>query len=338
MQRAFILGGTGQIGHAVARRLLAQGWQVTIASRSRSSALIDRDHVKHVVVDRHEDGSLARALGGGADLLLDCIAFNSVDAGQLVEIQHDVGKICAVSSASVYRDDAGRTLDEARRNGFPELPVPITTAQPTVEPGDTTYSTRKVTMEQTLLDHCQIPVCIVRPCAIYGPHNSHAREWYFVKRLLDGCREIPVAFEGKSQFQTSSAENIAAAVSAFASRPTPEIMNVADPAAPTVLEIATATMRVMGKSAEIVGLPDQGYPPKAGVTPWSIPKPFIVAPSADFECVGDYETLIAPAIHWLIEATRERPWQEVLPALAAYPFDLFDYEADRKALTANRRV
>lgn len=336
MQRAFILGGTGQIGHAVANRLLAEGWHVTLASRSLSETTNGQENLRHVEVDRKKDGLIARALGDGADLLLDCIAFDAADARQLIEVQHRVGKICAISSASVYRDDKGLTLDEARVNGFPELPIPITTAQPTVQPGDATYSTRKVAMERTLLDHCQVPVSILRPCAIYGPHCSHAREWYFVKRLLDGRREIPVAYEGKSQFQTSSAESVAAAVLAFCSKPTAQIMNVADPSAPTVAEIGNAIMMAMGKSAEIIGLPDRGYPPRAGVTPWSIPSPFVVAPSEDFESAGSYDSLVGPTVRWLIQATRDRPWKEVLPALAAYPFDLFNYEADDNAVLAAR--
>lgn len=336
MKHAFILGGTGQIGHAVANRLLAEGWCVTLASRTANLALDGSAHLRHVEVDRRKAGAIARALGEGADLLLDCIAFDSTDASQLIDVQHNVGRICAVSSASVYRDHAGRTLDEARLNGFPELPVPITTSHPTVDPGEATYSTRKVAMERTLLDRCQIPVSILRPSAIYGPLGGHAREWYFVKRLLDDRREIPVAYEGKSQFQTSSAESVASAVFAFVSKPTSTIMNVADPEAPTVTEIGNAIMLAMGMSAEVVGLPDQGYPPKAGVTPWSIPKPFIVASSADFESPGSYESLVAPAVRWLIEATRDRLWKEVLPALAAYPFNLFDYEADERSILAAR--
>jgi hypothetical protein len=60
-------------------------------------------------------------------------------------VQCRVGALVVVSSASVYRDAAGRTLDEAAASGFPELPVPIPETQPTVEPGAATYSTRKPT-------------------------------------------------------------------------------------------------------------------------------------------------------------------------------------------------
>ena len=332
MQHAFILGGTGQIGRAIAKRLLADGWSVTLASRELPTDFGDTERLTHVVVDRSDNNALIKAIGSGAALLIDCIAFDADHSRQLIGFQGCVGKICAISSASVYRDDTGLTLDEARRNGFPELPVPITTAQPTVEPGQSTYSTRKVAMERTLLDHAQIPVAILRPCALYGPHCSHAREWYFVKRLLDGRTVIPVAYEGKSQFQTSSVESLAAAILAFASRPTAPIMNVADPVAPTVTEIGEAIMAVMGVAAQIVGLPDRGYPPRAGVTPWSIPKPFVVEPSADYESAGRYELLVPSIVNWLVQATSGKPWREVLPALAAYPFDLFDYEADERAL------
>ena len=300
MPHAFILGGTGQIGRAVTDRLLNEGWRVTLASRVPQSALDGLPNLRHVVLDRRDTGAFALALGDGADLLLDCIAFDSADAGQLVDVQNSVGKICGISSASVYRDAEGRTLDEARSNGFPEMPVPITTSQPTVDAGDTTYSTRKVAMERTLLDQCEIPVTILRPCAIYGPHCRHAREWFFVKRLQDGRREIPVAYGGMSRFHTSSVQGIASAVLASASKTASSVMNIADPVAPTVMEIGEAIMRAMGVKADIVGLPDRGYPPNAGVTPWSIPKPFVVAPSEDTESAGTYESLVPPAVHLLI--------------------------------------
>jgi len=45
-------------------------------------------------------------------------------------VQNSVGALVIVSSSSVYRDDAGRTLDEAAQNGFPELPDPIAETLP----------------------------------------------------------------------------------------------------------------------------------------------------------------------------------------------------------------
>lgn len=346
MPSAFIIGGTGQIGRATATKLLAEGWHVTLASRSQpkysnleflgANTLNSIKNLKHIQLDRQEDGALEQALTDGTDLLVDCIAFDANHAKQLINVQNNIGKLCVISSASVYKDVDGLTLDEALQNGFPNFPIPITIEQPTVDAGDATYSTRKIAMECILLNDCKIPVSILRPSAIYGPYCTHAREWFFVKRLLDGCTEIPVAYDGKIQFQTTSADSIAAAIIAFASKPTSPIMNIADQVAPTVMEIGHIIMKIMNKSCDIIGLPDLGYPPKAGRTPWSIPKPFIVAPSTDFENAGDYETLIIPTIQWLIEATRHQPWENILPVLAAYPYNMFDYKADQTAISSVR--
>jgi nucleoside-diphosphate-sugar epimerase len=87
----------------------------------------------------------------------------------LIEVEHNVGTFVVISSSSVYRDALGKTLEEASQNGFPNLPVPIPETQPTVDPGPTTYSTRKIALEHTLFDDAATPVTILRPGPIHGP-------------------------------------------------------------------------------------------------------------------------------------------------------------------------
>lgn len=53
MPSAFVLGGSGQIGRAVVRRLAEAGWEVTAASRGQREAPAG---ARHVQVDRVEDG------------------------------------------------------------------------------------------------------------------------------------------------------------------------------------------------------------------------------------------------------------------------------------------
>src|ERR671936_594471 len=49
-------------------------------------------------------------------------------------------------------DDAGRGFDtQGEPDGFPGYPVPIPETQPTVAPGEATYSTRKAALERELL-------------------------------------------------------------------------------------------------------------------------------------------------------------------------------------------
>src|SRR5262249_33811250 len=193
MASAFIIGGTGQIGIALAKRLTLEGWLVRLASRTPPPA---EGPWRHVTLDRSDQDALATAIGDGADLLVDCLAFDEKDATPLIYVEAAVGHILAVSSASVYSDDQGRTLDEAVQCGFPDFSVPIREDHPTVKPGPQTYSTRKVAMEKRLLDHARVGVTILRPSAIHGPFSKHARERWFVRRLLDGRRHIPLAYGG----------------------------------------------------------------------------------------------------------------------------------------------
>ena len=200
MPHAFILGGNGQIGVATASHLLDSGWTVTIAHRGLRplpAELVKRG-AKVVTLDRDQPGALARQLSSGADALIDVVAYGPEHARQLLAIQDAVGSIIVISSSSVYRDESGRTLDEAAETGFPELPVPITESQPTVEPSSKTYSTRKAALEQVLLDGASVSATVLRPAAVSGIGSTHPREWWFVKRFLDQRRNIPLAYGGLS--------------------------------------------------------------------------------------------------------------------------------------------
>jgi hypothetical protein len=63
------------------------------------------------------------------------VAYTDARARQLLAIDGDVGAFIVISSASVYRDHEGRTLDEAHEDGFPDFSWPITEIKPTVKPG-----------------------------------------------------------------------------------------------------------------------------------------------------------------------------------------------------------
>lgn len=333
-RRAFVVGGTGQIGRAVAAELLGRGWRVTIAARGGRSVPEDllRQGAAFVAIDREQPDALAKAIGTGADAVIDTVAYDAVHARQLLAIEGDVGTFAVISSAAVYRDDNGRTLDEARDTGFPELPVPITEAQPTVEPGPATYSTRKIALERTLLEQAGRPVVILRPCAVHGAHSRHPREWWFVKRILDGRPFIPLAHEGQSQFHTSAVANIAALTAAVLEHPVTRILNIADPEAPSVVEIASLIAAHLRYRGRIVGLgPDA--PDTVGVSPWSVPRPFILDTAAavalGYEPRTSYRQAIGPLCDLLAGQDKEA-WEAAFPVLANYRWPLFDYASEDK--------
>ena len=339
MPHALILGGTGQIGRAVAHHLLDHAWSVTLAHRGFRHAPMDLLHrgASLATIDRERPDTLARVLGRGADLLVDVVAYGPKHAEQLLEVQADVGALVVISSASVYRDDAGRTLDEACETGFPVLPEPIGEDQATVEPGPETYSTRKVALERALLDGARGPVSVLRPAAIHGPGSLHPREWWMVKRMRDRRPVIPLAYRGSSRFHTTAAVNIAAAVRIVAGLQGRHVLNVADPSALPVVEIARTIGRHLGYTGRFLAIDDDAfYPPRFGRTPWSVQHPFVLDTSAlrslGYRALTDYAGVVSSTCDWLTEITPERDWRVLFPVLAAYRYDLFDYAAEDEGL------
>jgi nucleoside-diphosphate-sugar epimerase len=333
-----VVGGTGQIGRAVARALIADGWAVTLGHRGRRPPPSDllAQGIRVATLDRNAPGALVAALRSGADAVVDAVAYGPEHADQLLEVESNLGALVVVSSASVYRDAAGRTLDEAAVTGFPELPVPIPETQATVEPGSATYSTRKIALERRLFDQARCPVTVLRPCAIHGPGSQHPREWWFVKRMLDGRGRIPLAHGGRSRFHTCSVANLAELVRVALARPGRRILNAADPEAPSVAEIGALIAARLSHACEFVPVPDAGQPPGIGTTPWSVPHPFVVdvsaARSLGYVPVTTYGAAVGATCAWLVEAAREGDWRGRFPDLARYPWDLFDYAAEDRFL------
>lgn len=273
---ALIIGGTGQIGRAIARNLLGHGWRVCLARRSSGELPKDlAEQSEALVLDRDQPGALVAAVGRGFDAVIDTVAFTEEHARQLIEIEPNVGGLVVMSSASVYCDANRRTLDEASQTGFPRFPIPINEDQPTVDPGPKTYSTRKVALEQTLLQQCRRPVTILRPGAVYGDGSRHPREWWFAKRIRDGRRRIPLAYNGESRFHTTATVNIAELCRVALDRPGTRILNAVDPTALTVAEIGSAIGTVYEANLDLVGF--EG-PPRGGVGghPWCIPSSIVM--------------------------------------------------------------
>ncbi|MDR2674987.1 MAG: hypothetical protein LBC18_09000 [Opitutaceae bacterium] len=238
-----------------------------------------------------------------------------------------------ISSASVYRDGQGRTLDEAGENGFPDFPGPITEDQPTVDPGPATYSTRKVTLERRLLDGSGRSVIVIRPGAVYGPYSSHPREWWFVKRMMDGRRVIPLAYRGQSRFHTVAAANLAALIATALGKPGSRILNAADPEAPTAAEIGALIARHMDYKGAILPLDagDEKGRAAVGWSPWSVPAPFTLGTAAalalGYTPSTSYADAVGPACDWLRRKNAD-DWERNFPILANYPVPLFNYAAE----------
>jgi nucleoside-diphosphate-sugar epimerase len=309
----------------VSRALLTDGWSVTVAGRNERAPSAE---FQRVALDRDQEGALAVA--NGYELIVDVIPYEAAHAEQLLAL--DVGAIVAVSSASVYADELGRSLDEAHGvDDFPEFPVPIPESQPTVEPGDSSYSTKKAKLERILVENGHVPAAVVRPCAIYGEGDRMGREWFFVKRALDRRPHVVLTNRGAGHFHTTAVANVGELVRLIAAEPLTGIFNCGDPDPPRVLELARAIGAAAGHRFEEVLLAGPADRGAVGQTPWSTPKPMLVDMTKaerelGYRAATTWADAIPRQVEWLIAATRERDWREVLTRGANYL--TFDYEAE----------
>ncbi len=330
-RKAFLLGGTGKTGVVLARRLLDTGWDITVASRGERPVEASLE-ARHVKLDRADDAALRAALGDGVDVLVDFVAFERAHAEQLLALEGSVRSLVVVSSASVYADSQGRSLENVNDGEVARFRVPLTEHDPTVPPGDDAYAARKRAIEQTLLARDAIPATLIRAGAIYGPGDAASREWYFVKRVLDGRRVVVLSHQGESRFQPVSVHNLAELIRLTAERPGRRLLNGADPEAPTVTEIGRHVGGALGHEwAEVLF----AGPPRNGVGdhPWGVPSPFVLdMTEAEFEVgyrpVTTYAKAIKETSDWLVAASEGRDWREAFPTAAKHYADQFDYGAE----------
>jgi nucleoside-diphosphate-sugar epimerase len=330
-QRALILGGTGQIGLATARRLLASGWNVDVTGRDPSKVPADlaAAGVGFLASDRRDAVALAAALGDGADLLVDCICFTAADAELLLPLARSATSTAMLSSKAVYVDNRGNHSNSVEP---PRYDGPIRETQATLAAGGGDYMTgegygpNKVAAEQVLLDS-GLPVSVLRPSKVHGAGSSNPREWVFVRRVLDHRPAVVLARRGEGVEHTTAAANVAALIETVAAKPGSRVLNSADPAAPTVLEIARAVAAHLGHEWEEILVDDDSL----GRTPWDAPHPIVLDTSAalalGYEPAGDYATTVGEELDWLIDDPSARP-----PDDEEFFAPYFDYAAEDRLL------
>jgi len=305
--RALILGGTGAIGRATALRLLEKGWRVDLTGRSprRFDSAVRDAGGRYVCSDRFDDAQLAAVVGEGADLLVDCVCYSADHASALVPFARDADSTVMVSSKAVYVDEWGRHSNSTEP---PRFDGPISESQRTMAPSNVDYNSRegyganKLAAENVLLD-CGAPVSVLRPSKIHGVGSRRAREWYFVRRVLERRPVVVLADRGRGVDHPSSAANLAALIEVVAAQPGRRVLNSADPDAPSVLEIARAVAAELGHQWREVLVDDA--PGGVGRTPWSVAHPIVLDTSAalalGYRPVGTYSSTVRASVSWLAE-------------------------------------
>lgn len=318
--RVLVFGASGQVGRAVARDWAAAGWDVVAVSRSALPGL-----GIPVQAPRASRAETIRALGP-FDAVFDPLCFTATEATDL--LAEPVGQLVVVSTASVYADDQGRGFETDPALGFPRYPDPILETQSTVPAGEG-YSAGKVGMEQALLAAGR-SVALLRAGAIHGEGARHPREFWFLKRALDGRAVLPLAQGGRTFFHTTSTRGLASLARLLAQGAT-GAFNAADPGALDTAAIAQAVAAHVGHHFQII---DPGpRSDEVGASPLSADHPIRLS-LAKAEATGwrgpDYLDTLPAYLDWLIP--RAGDWQTHFPVFTLYGHDPFDYAAEDAAL------
>lgn len=330
LRKALVFGGSGQVGRAIAQALHRDGWQVD--ATTHAAALPEGLEARHVPI---ADTRAATIRNGRYDAVVDTMAFNADDAADLLAARASYGQLLVISTASVYADDQGRGFES--RDGFPRYPDKITEDQPTVSPGPG-YSAQKVAMEQALAGTA---ATILRPAAIHGIGARHPREWYFVKRMLDGRAVIPIKYGGDSVFHTTSATGIGALASLCLSDGHSGALNVADPEALPVSAIVAVLAATLKRPATLIPVADLPEPyTRVGHSPFSVPQPVRLstarARALGWDGGADYASLMPAYCDWMAGHAQE--WRAAFTAFAGYGHDPFDYAGEDRALALALRT
>ncbi len=136
---------------------------------------------------------------------------------------------------------------------------------------------------------------------------------------------FPWPLAAESRFHTTATVNLAELVRVVLGRPATQVLNIADPRAPSVAEIAGAIANIYDHEWRIVPL--EGPPAgEVGAHPWCVPRPLVVdmarAAALGYRPVASYEESVAAACR-----SAETMAAEGVP-FAEYLTKMFDYAAE----------
>jgi nucleoside-diphosphate-sugar epimerase len=250
--RVTLLGGTGFIGHQVARRLVEAGADVSVIHRGQTPANLPG--VRFLTADRHDPSTLRRALVAAApEVLIDMIAYRGSDVdGLALALPTSLERLVVISSGDVYWTYGaflGVRSSISAANALPPAD-PLPEDAPLREQlfpyraqakssDDLLYEYDKILVEQTARAGAGVPVTILRLPMVYGPRDPQRRVAGVLERLRAGPSTLKLnAGEAEWRCTRGYVEDVAWAIqlAALDRRADGQIFNLGEPDALTQVE------------------------------------------------------------------------------------------------------
>lgn len=254
--------------------LLGVGHEVTLLNRGN----VPIKGTTQLIADRENPQQLSQAANaaGNFDVVIDTSAYTRAHtAAARAVFANRTRHWVHLGSAAVYKEKA---------NGHPNEKDSIGGAAIWGE-----YGIQKSEADQFLIEQsAHIPITILRPPYLYGPHNSDDRETFVWARALQN-RPVIVPGDGQTPIQFLHIDDLASAIIlALQKRPEGTVVyNVAADERPTLAEwVAIA--------AEAGGFPDPGILAGAHAKAY---RPRQYFPFRDYPCCVETD-LIKTALGW----------------------------------------
>ena len=190
-----VFGGTGFLGHRVARHLRKQGLSIRVASRhpDRGRGLFGREdpQLQSVAADIHDDSSVADALAG---------AYGAVNAVSLY-VEHG-----RETFHSVHVESAARVGAQARRAGVERLAHVSGIGS---DPASRSLYIRKRGEGEHAVRAAFAETILIRPAVMFGTDDAFLTA---ILKLLTKLPIYPMFGSGRTRLQPAYVEDVAEAI------------------------------------------------------------------------------------------------------------------------------
>ena len=200
--KILVIGGTRFIGRHIISSLLQEGHELTLFNRGKTTNPFQSE-VNLIKGDRKLAGDmLQKTRNHSFDAVIDMITYNEDDAIEAIKaFLGKVNQYIMISTRSVYQQP---------------IQCPIRESDKLESDPNASYGYNKVLAENKFIEahkNSAFPISILRLPAVYGEYDYQAREWYFIKRLLDNQKEMLLPDFGLGINQREYTGNIANQVS-----------------------------------------------------------------------------------------------------------------------------
>lgn len=302
--KILVIGGSKFIGRHVVRELLAAGNEVTLFNRGNHPQEDEDLSVRHLCGDRFLPGSIQSAIATEHfDAVVDMVAYDAPETSLAIQqLQGRCDRYLMISTASVYAEPTASPIHETD--------TLITSDDPRLA-----YGRKKVLAEQAVFRAHRktgFPVTVLRLPAVFGEYDHQAREWYFIKRLLDHRNQMILPEGGCGVYHREYAGNIGVQVDFLLRTPASNghIYNSGHLRTPNYRQLVSIAANLSGQPMTFYSLPAPLFPHIPNLA-----SPVIFTQStAKLEAVGYQEKYdITQALKRTMDWFTENPITEFLP-------------------------